>query len=86
MYHGIMDDRREQREQEILAALRERKAAADSASAALADAILDAIRDGIRQTDIARATSYSRERLRQLARSAGIGPEPRPGRKRAARH
>ncbi|GAA1809789.1 hypothetical protein HC028_18690 [Planosporangium flavigriseum] len=38
----------------------------------LADAIVKAARDGMRQVDIVRATGYTRERVRQICRAAGI--------------
>jgi F0F1-type ATP synthase membrane subunit b/b' len=38
----------------------------------LADAIVEAARDGMRQVDIVRKTGYTRERVRQICRAAGI--------------
>lgn len=41
--------------------------------AALGDAIVKAARDGTRQADIVRVTGYTRERVRQILRDAGVG-------------
>ncbi|MEH0983227.1 hypothetical protein V6U79_12905 [Micromonospora sp. CPCC 205556] len=40
----------------------------------LADAIVEAARDGMRQIDIVRVTGYTRERVRQILRAHGITP------------
>ncbi len=45
---------------------------ADSAREDLANAIIQAARDGVRQVDIVKATGYTRERVRQICRQAGI--------------
>lgn len=37
-------------------------------------AIVDAAREGMQQTEIVRLTGYSRERVRQLCRAAGVEP------------
>lgn len=50
------------------------KAKVDRAREALAVAIVEAARTGTRQVDIVRATGYSRERVRQICRAAGIEP------------
>ena len=47
--------------------LREHQARVDATRAELHAAILAALAAGARQADVARATGYSRERLRQLA-------------------
>lgn len=41
----------------------------------LADAIVDAARDGMRQVEIVKMTGYTRERVRQICRAAGVVPE-----------
>ncbi|MFK4037601.1 hypothetical protein ACI2LC_17565 [Nonomuraea wenchangensis] len=41
----------------------------------LADAIVAAARDGVRQVEIVKMTGYTRERVRQICRAAGIVPE-----------
>lgn len=38
----------------------------------LAEAIVEAARDGMRQRDIVAITGYNRERVRQIVRAAGI--------------
>jgi uncharacterized membrane protein len=40
----------------------------------IADAIVDAARGGTKQADIVRITGYSRERVRQICRAAGVEP------------
>lgn len=40
----------------------------------IADAIAEAARAGMRQADIVRITGYTRERVRQICRAAGIEP------------
>jgi hypothetical protein len=54
----------------LLARLRADQERTDATRKELHTAILDALHAGVRQADIARATGYSRERLRQLARKA----------------
>jgi hypothetical protein len=49
--------------------LRRDKERADASREALRQAILTALDEGMRQADVARATGYTRERLRQLANS-----------------
>jgi hypothetical protein len=51
------------------------KAKVAHAREALAEAIVEAARSGTRQVDIVRATGYSRERVRQICRAAGIDAE-----------
>lgn len=48
------------------------RAAVELAREALVEAIAEALRSGMRQVDVARMTGYSRERIRQIARAAGI--------------
>ncbi|SCL17017.1 hypothetical protein GA0074692_0070 [Micromonospora pallida] len=43
-----------------------------TARARLADAIVAAARNGMRQVDIVRATGYTRERVRQILRAGGV--------------
>lgn len=38
----------------------------------LADAIVKAARDGVRQVDIVKITGYTRERVRQILREGGV--------------
>lgn len=63
---------------EALAAARARRAAAGEKVALtrqpLAEAIVQAARDGVRQVEIARTSGYNRERVRQICRAAGIEP------------
>ncbi len=40
----------------------------------IAEAIVAAARDGWRQADIVRVTGYTRERVRQICRAAGVEP------------
>ncbi len=42
---------------------------------ALAEAIVDAARSGRKQGEIIKVTGYTRERVRQICRAAGIEPE-----------
>ena len=46
------------------------QAKAGEARAALATAIIDAVRDGVRQVDIARITGYTRENIRLMVKAA----------------
>lgn len=48
------------------------KAAVEKARERLAEAIVEAVRGGMRQVDVAGVTGYSRERVRQITRAAGI--------------
>nr|MDT0661729.1 hypothetical protein [Micromonospora sp. DSM 115978] len=48
---------------------------AAQARSALADAIVRAARDGMRQVDIVRTTGYTRERVRQILRAGGVEAE-----------
>jgi F0F1-type ATP synthase membrane subunit b/b' len=43
-----------------------------AARSRLAEAIVAAARDGMRQVDIVRATGYTRERVRQILRANGV--------------
>lgn len=45
------------------------------ARAELADAIVAAAEDGMRQRDIIKITGYSRERVRQILRAGGVEPD-----------
>lgn len=62
------------------AAASEQRAAQDRAKIGqarqeLADAIVSAARDGMRQVDIVKITGYTRERVRQILRAGGVEPE-----------
>ncbi|MGC9671241.1 hypothetical protein ACNTMW_32430 [Planosporangium sp. 12N6] len=48
------------------------KAEVDHARERLAAAIVEAARSGVRQVDIVRRTGYTRERVRQICRAAGV--------------
>jgi hypothetical protein len=48
------------------------RAEVDRKRVALADAIVAAVRAGRRQRDIVAMTGYSRERIRQITRAAGV--------------
>jgi len=50
------------------------KAAVEKARTKLAEAIVEAVRGGMRQVDVAAVTGYSRERVRQICRAAGVEP------------
>lgn len=56
---------------------------ADDRRSKLAEAMVNAARDGVRQIDIIRITGYARERVRQILREGGIEPghdgRPSPG-------
>ena len=60
----------QQAEQRIAAA----RADVAAKRAELADAIVEAARDGTRQVDIIKATGYSRERVRTILRAGGVEP------------
>lgn len=53
-------------------AAREREAAA---RLALAAAMVESARDGMRQIDIIKITGYSRERVRSILRAGGVDPD-----------
>ncbi|SCL64725.1 hypothetical protein GA0070617_5547 [Micromonospora yangpuensis] len=57
-------------EQRAARLIAEARARVEAARAELAEAIRAADRDGARQVDIVAATGYSRERIRQIIRSA----------------
>lgn len=64
---GMADDRLDT----VRKAIRKRDRAKKTHDAAIAEvhaAILDALANGVRQADIVRATGYTREHIRQLAR------------------
>lgn len=48
------------------------KAKVDQARAALAEAIVTAVREGSRVTDVASLTGYSREQVRRIVRASGL--------------
>lgn len=48
--------------------------AADDARQRLAAAIAEAARGGMRQVEIVKVTGYTRERVRQICRAAGVEP------------
>jgi predicted NBD/HSP70 family sugar kinase len=50
----------------------EARAKTNRARAELAAAIVDAVRGGMRQVDVVRVTGYTRERVRQICRAAGL--------------
>ncbi len=58
--------------------LRREQAKVDATRAELHTAIVKALRDGVRQVDVVRATGYTRERLRQLAEAARQADEAAP--------
>ncbi|MEV1018124.1 hypothetical protein AB0I89_32180 [Micromonospora sp. NPDC049801] len=53
---------------------RDAKAALDAVRPRLAAAIVAAARGGVRQSEIVRTTGYTRERVRQICRAAGVEP------------
>ena len=46
----------------------------DEARVELAEAIIEAAKAGMRQTEIVRVSGYTRERIRQICRAAGVDP------------
>jgi len=48
--------------------------AADKARAALADAIADALREGMQPRDVVKETGYTREHIRRIAREHDVPP------------
>lgn len=60
--------------EKIAGEYRQAKATFDGVRGRLADAIVTAARNGVRQSEIVRVTGYTRERVRQICRSAGIEP------------
>ena len=68
------------RDAQSAAAASEQRAAEDRAEVArmrdaLAEAIVEAAKSGMRQVDIIRISGYSRERVRQILRAGGVEPE-----------
>lgn len=58
---------------EATRAYRKAKEALDAAREELAQAIVEAARDGgMRQADIVKTTGYTREQIRRICRAAGI--------------
>ncbi|WFE46298.1 hypothetical protein [Verrucosispora sp. WMMD1129] len=55
-------------------AYRRAKEALDKARPELAEAIVEAAREGMRQAEIVRVTGYTREQVRRICRAAGIDP------------
>ena len=55
-------------------AYRQAQGAAEDARRQLADAIVAEARAGTRQAEIVRVTGYTRERVRQICRAAGVEP------------
>lgn len=53
---------------------RRAKEALDKVRPRLAEAIVSAAQMGVRQADIVRITGYTRERVRQICRAAGVEP------------
>lgn len=53
---------------------RKAQVAANDARQQLAEAIAEAARSGTRQAEIVRVTGYTRERVRQICRAAGVEP------------
>jgi multidrug resistance efflux pump len=53
----------------------EARAEVAQARTQLADAIVAAVRGGMRQRDVVAVTGYSRERIRQICRAAGVEPD-----------
>ena len=54
------------------------KAALDAVRPRLAAAIVAAARSGVRQSEIVKTTGYTRERVRQICREAGVEPGEEP--------
>lgn len=50
----------------------------DKTRAALAEAIVQAGRDGMAQVEIIRLSGYTRERVRSILRAGGVGVPPGP--------
>ncbi len=55
--------------------LREARQSVDAARAALAQAIIEAYRDGARVGELAQRSRYSRETVRVILRTAGVEPD-----------
>jgi len=60
--------------EDAAATYRTAKQALDAARPALAVAIAEAARAGVRQNEIVRVTGYTREQVRRICRAAGIEP------------
>jgi hypothetical protein len=61
--------------EEAAAAYRSAKQALDDVRPKLAQAIVEAARNGTRQADIVRVTGYTREQVRRICRAAGVEAE-----------
>jgi predicted transcriptional regulator len=59
---------------EAAAVYRAAKEALEAARPVLAEAIVNAARSGMRQTEIVRASGYTREQVRRICRAAGVEP------------
>jgi hypothetical protein len=64
-----------QRVTDALAEVADARAAVPDARARLAEAIVEAYRDGVRVGDIARISPYGREQVRRILRAAGVEAE-----------
>lgn len=53
---------------------RQARAALDEVRPRLAAAIVEAAKQGVRQGEIVKVTGYTRERVRQICRAAGVEP------------
>lgn len=60
--------------QQAVDAYRQARDAAEDARLQLAAAIAGSARAGTRQAEIVRVTGYTRERVRQICRAAGVEP------------
>lgn len=60
--------------QHAVDAYRQARDAAEEARLQLAEAIAAEARAGTRQAEIVRITGYTRERIRQICRAAGVEP------------
>jgi hypothetical protein len=55
--------------------IKEARDRADAARLVLADAIVRGARDGVRPVELQRRSGYTKERIRQILRGAGVEPE-----------
>ncbi|WP_446218821.1 hypothetical protein [Micromonospora sp. IBHARD004] len=60
--------------EKIASEYRQAVAALDAVRPRLAAAIVAAAKSGVRQSEIVKTTGYTRERVRQICRAAGIEP------------
>lgn len=74
-HHHVMDtDEAGRRLDSLAASYRRAEKRLDDVRDELAEAIADALRAGMKQSEVERRTPYQREHIRRIARAHGIPP------------